>query len=402
MFWMSMPIIWGGVHPTLYPEQVARADYVDFAVVGEGEGSMVELLSVIESGEEAKGVPLSGRDLIDIDEVPSPDFSILEGVRAIGGLAEVGRGIRTGLPLLESRGCAYACKFCINSITREKSRVRRSDLVIRDIEELLKAGVSEIRFFDEDFFVDRKRLLGFLDGIEDRGLEFKWVANARADYFKESYLNSSLLERMKQDGCQLLEVGLESGSQRVLDMMGKGITVGDSLNTARLLSKVGIGAGFTFMVGLPGETMDEARQTLRFVSRIAGMGGGIRIRGVFIYRPYAGSEFYERCLRLGMKPTASLKGWVSNPYMSDMGVGINPKDYSLFPWVEYPMRSLVKLSFYGWMAGIQLKWRWLTWIARRIGILRCRHSWVRCPVEIWLFLLLRRLGITRRLAGGVF
>jgi len=379
---------------------------------------MVELLEAIEFKNEGfpsllyhiKGIAFRGacgevvmtsdnREPIDLNELPSPDLGLVEDVRAVGDLIEASRRVVTGLPVLTSRGCPHRCAFCISPITKVKYRFRRADLVIYDLEQLLNHGVTEIYFADEDFFANKKRLIEILDEIEGRGLKFRWFGTARADYFRERHINHGLLERIKQSGCQQLGIGLESGSQRVLDMLKKDITIEDSLNTARLLNEVGIDANFSYMDGLPDEGEDEIRQTLRLVTQISGINDNFRVIGPFVFRPYAGSELYRRCLEMGMREPSSLEEWASSPYI---GGTITPKDYPLFTWVRYPMGDLVNLNFYAWMTGLRVRWDWLTKIVRRVGQWRCRRMWFGFPVEMWLLDAFRKLGFDRVITKGKF
>jgi len=413
----SIPIIWGGVHPTLYPEQVAGVDYVDYAVKGEGEVIAVELLEAIDGENDGfppllkhiKGIAFRDacnkvvvnpdREPMDMDELSCPDLNLVEDVRTVGDIGEVTQWVEIGLPLVTSRGCPHLCKFCINSVTKSKYRLRRVDLVVRDIEEMIDQGATQICFMDEDFFANKKRMVVILEGIEKQGLEFKWFGSARADYFGNNRINFGLLRRMRKDGCQQLALGIESGSQRVLDMIKKGITVEQSIRAAEMINEAGIDATFSYMTGLPDETVNEVRQTVRLSARIAGLNDHFRTIGPFVFRPYAGSELQRRCVELGMREPQSLVEWASSPYI---GETIDPKDYPLFPWVQYPMRDLIKLNFYAWMAGLRVKWGWLTRIVRRVGGWRCGRMWFGFPAEMWLLDAFRKLGFDRVITKGKF
>ncbi|GAG03753.1 unnamed protein product, partial [marine sediment metagenome] len=204
----SLPLIWGGIHPTLYPGQTAQDSLVDFVVKGEGEITTLELVEAIEGRRDfrqVKGIaflPNSGhevvvnpdRELMDIEALPPIEWNLLENVRNNGMAGIVGSTIyEGGIPVQTSRGCPHHCAFCINTVLRSKYRYRQPASVLDDIKELVDSGVNRIYFMDENFFVNRRRLTEILDGIEKHQLVFKWFANVRVDYFREDYITRGLL-----------------------------------------------------------------------------------------------------------------------------------------------------------------------------------------------------------------
>ncbi len=407
----SIPIIWGGVHPTLYPEQVARSDYADFAVRGEGEITAIELLAAIErhnDPREVKGISFragqqvittDGREPIDVNQSPHSEWNLVEDIRVIGNFSEVAKRSGVGLPIMTSRGCPHRCAFCINPILKLKYRYRQTDLLINDIEDILNLGVSRISFFDEDLFANRRHLIEIIDEIEKRRLNFRWFGTARADYFRPKHINLELLKRIERSGCHQLGIGAESGSQRVLDSLKKDTTVEDTINAAKMLNRVGIDATFSFMIGLPGEEEDDIKQTLELITKITGMNNSFRILGPFIYRPYPGSELYFKCLSSGMEEPDTLEKWATSPYI---GSEINPRDYHMFSWVQYPMKDLTRLIFYAWMSGLRLRYSILTRIARMVGRWRCNRLYFNWPIELIALRFLRKLGVDRLLSIGKF
>ena len=407
----SIPIIWGGIHPTFYPEQVAGSDYADFAVKREGEITALELLTAIKEDSDPgqvngisfksgqKVITTEDRQPLDINQLPPLAWNLVEDIRSIGNLAEVAKRSGIGLPVLTSRGCPHRCKFCINPVLKLKYRCREADLVLKDIEGIINLGVDCISFFDEDLFANRRRLVEIIDGIEKRGLKFRWFAATRVDYFNDNRINMDLVARIKESGCQQLGFGAESGSQRILDYLKKDITIEDTLNAARMMNQVGIDATFSFMIGLPGEGADDIKQTLQLITRISGINNSFRILGPFIYRPYPGSELYLECLKSGMKEHATLEEWATSPYI---GSEIRPGDYQMFPWVQYPMEDLTRLIFYSWLSGLKLRYPPLTRLARTIGSLRCRRLFFKWPVERIAMRLLLGLRLDKLLSVGKF
>jgi len=395
----SVPIIWGGVHPSLFPGQTAKCRYIDFAVKGEGEITMLELLKALDGQielEDVKGIAFKSnndkgvtvtdnRELVDINKLPPVKWELLENIKPGGKLklSEIAKLTGRGIYLQTSRGCPHRCAFCINSVLKLKYRDRRSDLVLKDIEELVNLGVNNVWFTDEIFFANKKRVTEILEGMERRGLKFKWFADIRTDYFSPHRVNLEFATRMKQSGCEILGIGAESGSQRILNMLKKDITIEDTLHAAQLLNKVRIKANFSFMVGLPGEEKDDIFKTLQLIEKITKIDGSLsfRILGPQVYRPYPGSKLYFECLKQGMKEPATVEEWANSPYVqgeTSSEAIINPDAY---PWIKHPSAFINNIIFYGGLSGIRLRYHLITKILRRIASLRCRKLYFKYPIE---------------------
>jgi len=393
----DIPVIWGGVHPTLYPDQVAQSEYVDYVVKGEGESITVELLDSIKNGTD-HAVICSGDGVFDINTWQYPMWDLFDDIKKIG-VQRTAQLSGVGLPLVESRHCPHRCAFCINPVLKGKYRYRPAKLVIDDITKVIESGVRTISFYDEDFFANKKRLVEVLDLIETIPLKFQWFGTSRADYFRESHIDRQLLQRIKNSGCIHLGIGAESGSQQILDMLKKDITVEDTVHAAELLSSVGINADFSFMIGMPDETYYDMKQTVSLIERITKLSQGFRVLGPFIYRPYPGSELYQKCLQQGMKEPGALEEWVNSPFINDV---IKPEDYKLYTWVNHPMGKLQRLIFYCWLAGMRIKNKWITRLMRYIGQLRCRKLKFGVPVEMKAVDILKSFNIDRLLSKGKF
>lgn len=408
----SIPIIWGGVHPTLYPVQTAKSEYVDFVVKGEGEITSFELLAAIEGGKnfrEVKGIAFQDREhqevivtddreLMDMNRLPPIEWQLLEDIRHIGSLREVDKLTLLGIPLQTSRGCPHRCAFCIDPILKQKYRLRETDLVLRDIERLIDLGVERIYFIDENFFVNKKRVMEIADGIEKRALNFQWSGSVRADYFRTNHLNLDLLVKLRRSGCKRVGIGAESGSQKILDKLKKDITAENILNAAELLSEAGISANFSFMIGLPRETADDVKKTLQLIGEITSIDTAFKILGPQIYRPYPGSELYFQCLRLGMKEPNTLTEWADSPYIER---DISPKHAYMYPWIEYPIEDLHNLIFYASLLGINVRYSPITKLVRRIASARCKAFYFKYPVEREIFNGLDRIGVGKFLGSRI-
>ena len=237
----KIPVVWGGIHPSLYPEQTLKDRSVDIIVRGIGEETVVELSRKLNSSaglDQIKGIGFKQNSEllftpsrafpVNMDTFPELDYELLRLEKYINRIYEEWstRSVRT-LMVYGSIGCPYKCRFCINSVVHNSRYVHKSaERILGEIELLInKYAVTHVNFRDEDFFVSKERLGKLLDGIKSRHLRFTWDANARANYFNSGYLSEEMLKRLQDCGCVRLGVGAESGSDRVLQMIRKEITV---------------------------------------------------------------------------------------------------------------------------------------------------------------------------------
>ncbi len=399
----SLPIIWGGVHPTLYPEQVAGSEFADFVVCGEGEVTALELLKEIESGnlepEGVKGIAYKTgnfpqkvaltppREFLNMDESPPVDWGLLEGItpEPVKGLKKIAQLAGGGLTLFTTRGCPWRCTFCINSVLKQTYRYRNLDLVMEDIRQVVDQGVNFINFLDEDFFVNKKRVREFAAKVKSEGLKFRWGATGRTNYFREEYLNLEFLTQLKDIGLEALSMGAESGSERMLKKLRKQITCQDTLRAAEVLNSAGgIEGWFSFMMGLPGETEEDLWDTIKLIEQIMERDSSYLFfcAGPKVYRPYPGSVLFKECLDYGMK-IPSVEEWGGSPYIG--GDDFLLKDARDYPWIQMPIERMLTLGFYGGLCGVRFRFRLLTRLIRRIALWRCRKSFFKFPIELKLY-----------------
>jgi len=389
----SIPIIFGGVHSTLHPKQTIENEYIDYAVIKEGEESFLNLIKSIESGKNPKNINgiafKKGRDyfitkssskLIDLNKL-SVDYNLLNIVKKMG-IKKIAKFI--DIPYQTSRGCPHRCSFCINTVTKNRIyRYRKPDLVLDDVERLVESGVKNIFFMDENFFANPKRVKEIVQVIKDRKIEFRWFGNIRADYFRKNYIDHSLLKQIKGSGCTRVSIGTESGSQKILDMIKKDIKIADVLRSAKMLNKVGINCNYSFMIGLPEETFEDMKKTILLISKIKKIIPKCRFLGPQIYRPYPGSELYKKCLSYGLTEPDSLEGWAKK-IENDLKT-THPEDY---PWLKVPMDIIDCFTFYSLIGFSNLsnniKYKPLK-IIQKIARLRCENSFFEFPIEKKIF-----------------
>ncbi|HSV99513.1 MAG TPA: radical SAM protein [Sedimentisphaerales bacterium] len=300
----TCPIVAGGPHATVKAEETLRiCPSIDYVIRGDGETALLDLtaqlsgtgrgfdavenLSFRRGGSvthNASGLP--GRNL---DEIPIPDRALLKNRRAYSS-EDMGL-------IMTSRGCPFSCAFCATETRRVRySSVERVLAEIRQVR--ADYGVTQFSFKDDSFTVNRSRVAEFCNALLQEDFRIGWECNTRVDLITEDLLNG-----MKRAGCNSIKVGIESGSEAVLERMNKGITLDQVRTASTLLRKAGIHWTGYFLMGTPGETAEDVYRTLDFMYEIrpdfASMG---------VYEPFPGTTMFEEGLKRGLvKPDMTLE-----------------------------------------------------------------------------------------------
>lgn len=260
----KIPIVWGGIHPSLFPELTAEDSLIDYVICGEGEYSLLELVRQLEKKEKPDKI-IYPKPYINLNELPKLDYSLIDMSKYYEGGTW-----RRAVDVQTSRGCPYECEFCFNStLGNHKTRTMSSDRVVDECERLVKEyGANYITFVDDNFFLNRKRAREICEKIIERKLNIKWFAEVRADYFREGFIDAEFLEIAEKSGLSNLTIGAESGIPKYLDLIGKGITTENIIKSAEYLSKTKITTAYSFMIGLPDETIDDIMTNIYFIEKL--------------------------------------------------------------------------------------------------------------------------------------
>ena len=239
---------------------------------GEGENTIVDLMKAFEgkqSLDEVRGISyLSNRGEVktpprerieNLDDLPVPARDLLDMEKYIGTWKE-----KMGIALthiVSSRGCQFSCRFCDKAVYGKKTKFHSPARLIEEMRELYGKYKAEMVFFEEDLFtLNRGRVLEFCRAMEEELPRRRWGAYSRVDT-----VDLDMLSGMKRAGCTDLVFGVESGSQRILDFLGKGITVDGIRRAFGWAKQVGIDAGMFLIVGVPGETREDIDLTKRLI-----------------------------------------------------------------------------------------------------------------------------------------
>jgi anaerobic magnesium-protoporphyrin IX monomethyl ester cyclase len=253
-------VVIGGPHATpLARDALRHWPEVDLVVRGEGDLTMLDLLQRVEQGAPLSGIP--GTAYRDGDEPKlGPDR---KSVDQLDTLASVHDHFTTHIAMT-SRGCPWACTFCGAETSWGRGfRSQSIGRVVDDLEKAIaRAPVKMVQIKDDTFTTNKKRVLALCREILARGLRFVWSCDTRVDL-----LTDELLREMRLAGCQRLSLGVESGSQRVLDAIDKKITVAEIEESTRLAKRWGIKVRYYMMLGNRADTAETFRETLAFLER---------------------------------------------------------------------------------------------------------------------------------------
>jgi len=325
-------IIWGGAHPTFFPEQTVKHKLIDAVVIGDGEYAILDLAKGRDF-KDVKGIAYKQGGAVAVNPPPAPlDPKTMPLFNWRLEPGEILENLSL-IPTLTSRGCPHRCTFCINAILKNKWRPRTVEQVLADLQ-IIKSQPyfknKKLRFWDENFFVDINRAKAIVDGMALRGLSRPWETTVRANYIGTAMVDDDFLEKMKRSGCYLLSFGAESGSQIVLDKIKKDITPEQIIYAAKQCLKHDIIPQFSFMVGLPGELKSDMKLTLKLIDELVKLSDQVQILGPQAFRPYPGSELYGECVASGWSAPDSLEAW-SNLVKNQL----NYLQVKNFNWVKH-------------------------------------------------------------------
>lgn len=290
-------IVLGGPMISSMPELSLKEGAFDCGVLGEGELVFPKLCQQLKSGswdplvlpgiialndngwEKTKRPPL----INNIDVLPIPAWHLLPSPDSYRPMPAGYRRLPMA-HMVTSRGCPYKCVYCDRSVFGNRFRTRSPTFIVNEMELLHREyGVKEIKFYDDLFNFSEKRVLAICDEIENRQLDISWSCMCRVDK-----VTDLMARAMKSAGCWQVDFGLESGNQRILDRMKKGLNIEDSIRGVKIARKAGLKIRAYFIVGMPGETKQSMDDSLNFALKL-----DIDIINLFALTLYPGNELFR-------------------------------------------------------------------------------------------------------------
>jgi radical SAM superfamily enzyme YgiQ (UPF0313 family) len=287
----------GGPHVSAVPEPTLKAfPALDFGIIGEGEISFFQLLEALSTGRDPSPVPgLVWRDgdtirtnsrapyLTDLDALPTPAWDLVPGFpyRFRPSLFSYRRSpVAT---LVTSRGCPFSCAFCDRSTSGSLGRFHSTTNIVAHCRELVRCGVRHIIFYDDLFTVRRKRVVELCEAFLAEGFDFSWSCNSHPNL-----LDAPTLSLMRQAGCWQIAYGIESGSQRILDLVKREVRLPRMRETLRMTRDAGIRTKGYLMIGHPTETEESLAETAEFLATVE-----LDLCQVTKFTPYPGTPCYS-------------------------------------------------------------------------------------------------------------
>jgi len=295
-------IVLMGSHPTYFHKDILmKNEFIDAIARGEFDLTIRDLcLTISNEGElkSVKGISCRDNDEVHVNK-DRPLIQNLDGLpfpaRHIVKSESYREAVFTGkrcTTMVSSRGCPYQCVFCLwpRTMYGKKFRARSPGNVVDEIEHVVnKYHVDEIYFDDDCLTLNKNRLMRICKEIRKRGIDVRWMCQSRVDN-----VDQELLREMKKAGCHYIKYGVESGSQSMLDVMKKGITLDEARKAFYLTRKIRIKSQAFFLFGLPWDTHETIRETIEFAKELKPDSAQFAV-----VVPHPGTELYDICLEKG-------------------------------------------------------------------------------------------------------
>lgn len=383
------PVILGGWHPSLLPDQTLACPYVDAIVVGQGEEALLEMVQRIEARESFKGIAgvaykeenrlcfNQPRPLRPIRELPPKAYHLadFDAYERICG--------RRWAMYTSSLACPYNCAYCTNEgLYGRKWNALEAEQVVEEVSDLVsRYSLRLLWVVDDNFLVDRERAVKIAEGLIRTGVKFDWSIQASTNLVTR--LTVEELKLLRRAGLSQVAQGAESGSQKVLHLMNKDFQKLETIyEAADVLTQAGIRPSFNMIFGFPGETEVERRESISLVMNICRRYPMAEF-WTNIFTPYPGSPIMKKAFELGIQVPKTFEGWAD----------FFPR-YTTLPWLKgkqhervQRMREYLRVAFNRVPIGVQTKHPVNRLVHKTISLparWRLDRGVYGAPVELWL------------------
>ena len=391
----EFPVVLGGWHPSLLPQQTLEADFVDIVIRGQGESSMLEVVQHLEAREsldkiEGVGFKRDGslvmnpeRPLCPLVEMPPKAYHLAD-FDAYARLC----GRRWAM-YTSSLACPFNCSYCTNAgvYGRQWNGLPPEQVVEETFDLSSRYGLEMLWIVDDNFLVDQERALAIAEGLVRVGASFRWSIQATTNL--TARLSVDELRLLRRAGLHQICQGVDSASPKILRLMNKTFQDFDSIYlSAQRCVEAGIRPSFNIIFAYPGEDEDDRRQTITFILDVCRRFPGAEF-WTNIFTPYPGSPIMHHAQENGIEEPGSFEGWAD--YF--------PR-YTVLPWLKgrahrrvQVMRDYLRIAFdrvpisrLDSNSVIQIVQKSLNYPARW----RLEHDVYGLPVEIWINRKLKR------------
>lgn len=295
----------GGPHPSIEVKEIEKEKDIDYIITGEGEISFVELLEKVKKGiSSARIIP--GVVPTDLDDLPFADrelFKDHEYPLPIEGFKS------PFVTVIAGRGCRFNCNFCQPAeriIFGTKVRRRSPGNVIQELVTLRERyQFKSVLFHDDCLTEDRPWVMEFCRLYKQNGFAQPFACQSRADIICS---NEDMIALMADSGLKLMLIGFESGNQRVLNFLRKGIKVESNYKAAQICRQYKVKIWANYMLGIPTETKEEVMDTVRMIREV-----NPEHYSPAFYTPHPGSDLYTYCQERGLSLIRTHDSYRRNP-----------------------------------------------------------------------------------------
>lgn len=372
----DLPVIWGGWHTSLFPKQTLLDEIcIDITVQGQGEETFKELVEVLSNNDDlaaVKGICYRNNEG-EIVKNPPRVIAKMDNFADINyELIDVEKYFqkkgRRQLDYISSTGCYFRCTFCADPFVYNRKWTAISpEIMVNKLAELHKRyNFTDLNLQDETYFTYRKRVIEISELMIEKGLEFTWAATMRAD--QGSRMSVEDFQICAKSGLRRLLIGVESGSQEMMDWLKKDIKVEQVYMCAERCKDLGITVQFPFIVGFPEESDKSIEETVKVALDLNSMHTNFRTP-IFYFKPYPGTPITDNVIKDGYKLPETVHEWSDFDFVGSSGPWVSQEKYDFFE----------KFKFYLKFAYSNQKFIYkpLQLLAR----LRCKYKYFNIPFE---------------------
>ena len=355
----SCPIVWGGWHPSLFASDCLDDPSVDIVVSGQGQAAFRDLVQQLIAGERVAAT--HARPLKDLNEFPAHDYSLI----AVDRYFALKRARQ--IDYISSQGCRFRCAFCADPAVFARGWTGLTPERVADEVAFLhrRYAIRDLAFQDETFFTSATRIDALAEHFLKRNLPITWTATLRAD--QACRMGDDLFAKVVRSGLRRVMVGVESGSQEMLDRLHKDVSLEQVRATGEMCTRRGVGAIFNFIVGFPGESPASMHATLSLAKELRRSNAAFETP-IFGYRPYPGNPMADQSAALGFVFPRGLEEWADFDYVAGGS-----------PWLTADQwQQVERFKFYSKHAWTPGAWRWPL---RALSQWRCDHDYYALPIE---------------------
>jgi radical SAM superfamily enzyme YgiQ (UPF0313 family) len=379
----DLPTIWGGWHPSLFPKECLEEQSIDVAVQAQGEATFRQIVERLAEKQSLEGVagctfrrngavmqnpPRAMQDMtvfapVNYDLIPVQKYYAFKKQRQ--------------LDYISSTGCYFRCTFCADPFVYKRKWTALSPARMgEDLESLWQRHCfDDLHLQDETYFTYRDRVVAVAEEFLRRDLKFTWTATLRAD--QGTRLAEEDFALCKRSGLRRVLIGVESGSQEMLNWMKKDITIEQILLAAERCARHDLAVDFPMIVGFPDEPEESVLATLRIAKQLRAISPKFKTQ-IFFYQPYPGSPISDMVKAKGYPLPQTLDEWANFDFVGSYG-----------PWVSRAKWQLVqRFKFYSRHAW-DVQNGWLRRPLQHLANWRCAKDFYHFPIEKWLVETLR-------------